>query len=242
MFSHTSVDGHKIREKRESTPAFPESSHRNCTRRGGNVALNAETGQEKETNVGIAFKSLSDFSLVCVIAVLAGGECSAQMPQTSKEVVKGEAKVTKTTMKGTVVVAEGDTVLVKTSTGEMEEFQVQPSQKFLIDGKELTVSQLKPGTQLTATITTKTTPITERTTTIGSGVVWFATGSTLIVTLPNKENHMYTAQDSFRFMVDGKPASIKDLRKGMTISATKIVEEPRTDIVSNTVVTGTGPK
>ncbi len=47
--------------------------------------------------------------------------------------------------------------------------------------------------------------------------------------------------ESYRFNVDGKPASVHDLRKGMHISAQKIVEEPRTEIASDTVVTGTAP-
>jgi len=33
-----------------------------------------------------------------------------------------------------------------------------------------------------------------------------------------------------------------DLKKGMKISAEKIVEEPRTESVSNTVVTGQAPR
>jgi len=39
-------------------------------------------------------------------------------------------------------------------------------------------------------------------------------------------------------MVDGKPASVKDLRKGMKVSATRIVEEPTTEMSEETTVTG----
>jgi len=39
-------------------------------------------------------------------------------------------------------------------------------------------------------------------------------------------------------MVDGKPASVKVLRKGMKVSATRIVEEPTTEMSEETTVTG----
>jgi len=48
--------------------------------------------------------------------------------------------------------------------------------------------------------------------------------------------------DSYRFMVEGKPASVQDLRQGMKVSATKIVEEPQTEISTQTVITGSSPK
>jgi hypothetical protein len=49
-------------------------------------------------------------------------------------------------------------------------------------------------------------------------------------------------QDNYKFNVAGsKDATVADLRKGMRVSAQKIVEEPRTEIASNTVVTGQAP-
>jgi LPXTG-motif cell wall-anchored protein len=52
---------------------------------------------------------------------------------------------------------------------------------------------------------------------------------------------MYKVKDSYRFNVGGQPASVHDLRKGMVIAAEKIVEEPTTEIASNTTVTGQAP-
>ena len=62
------------------------------------------------------------------------------------------------------------------------------------------------------------------------------------MTLANGENKEYNVPDSFRFVVDGKPASVYELRVGMNVSATKIVAEPRTDISEKTVITGKAPK
>ena len=113
--------------------------------------------------------------------------------------------------------------------------------RFIVDGKELTVGELKPGTRLTATVTTTTTPMTDRTTTVGTGKVWYVAGTTVILTLPNNENRMYKVADSYRFMVNGEPATVFELKKGMVVSAQKIVEEPRTEIASNVAVTGQAP-
>jgi hypothetical protein len=112
----------------------------------------------------------------------------------------------------------------------------------MIDGKSVTLKELQPGTKLTATTTTTTTPVTERTTTIGSGKVWYVSGNTVIVTLPDKENHVYTVDDNFKFTVNGRAAGVHDLRKGMTVSAQRIVEEPITQVAQNTVVTGQAAK
>jgi hypothetical protein len=144
-------------------------------------------------------------------------------------------------MHGTVLKVDGDDLVVRMSTGEIDNFVVPDSEKFVVDGKELSIHELQPGTKLTATVTTTTTPVTERTTTIGTGKVWYVAGNTVIVTLPNNENRMYKVTDDYSFIVNGQKAGVHDLRKGMTLSAEKIVESPKTEIDTNTTVTGTAP-
>lgn len=164
------------------------------------------------------------------------------MPTTTKQIVRGATQVTNETLNGTVEYVEGNDLLVRMSTGELRHFNVPESRRFVIDGKDLTVHDLKVGTKLSATITTTTTPVTERTTTVGSGKVWWVNGRNVVLTLPNGENHSYKVEDSYRFNIEGnKQATVADLRKGMTVSAQRIVEEPRVEITSNTTVTGTAP-
>ena len=81
-----------------------------------------------------------------------------------------------------------------------------------------------------------------RTTTVTNGTVWFASGNYVILTLASGENREYNVPASFRFVVEGKPAAVTDLRKGMKVSGEKIVEEPRTEISTKTVITGKAPK
>jgi len=47
---------------------------------------------------------------------------------------------------------------------------------------------------------------------------------------------------SFKFMVEGKPATVHELKQGMKVTATKIVEEPQTELSTETVITGKAPK
>ena len=178
---------------------------------------------------------------VCIVLMAIPLFAQQGMPKTTKENIPGPQSIKTEQLKGTVVAVDGSHLAVAMSTGELRSFNVPPSRKFLVDGKELTVGELKPGTKLTATVTTTTTTSTERTTTVGSGKVWHVSGNSVIVTLPNNENRMYNVDENYRFIVNGEKASVHDLRKGMIISAEKIVEEPKTEIVSNTVVIGVAP-
>jgi len=189
----------------------------------------------------IRFLTVSTAIIAAFAMVSTTAKAQQQMPQTTKEVIKGSAAIKTEQLRGTVEYVEGNTLLVRMTDGNFREFNVPESRKFLIDGRQLTVHDLKPGTKLTATVTTATTPVTERTTTVGTGKVWYVAGKTVILTLPNGENRQYTVADSYKFNVDGREATVFDLKKGMTVSAQKIVEEPRTEIASNTEVVGQAP-
>ncbi len=164
-----------------------------------------------------------------------------QMPRTGTERIEGTPTVETKQAEGTVIHVEGNRLVVRLSTGEIRVFEPPESRTFVVDGKEVHANELKPGTKLTATVTTTKTPVTQRTTTVGTGKVWFVSGNTVIITLPNNENRMFTVKDSYRFIVNGKPASVHDLKKGMTVSAEKIVESPHVEFASNTSVVGHAP-
>lgn len=178
---------------------------------------------------------------VCVAPVAFGLLVAQEMPKTTKEKIAGAGTATTKTLKGTVVTVDGNHLAVRMSTGELRTFDVPDSRTFNIDGNQLKVGDLKPGTSLTATVTTTTTPVTERTTTVGTGKVWYVAGNTVILTLPNNENRMYKVKEDYKFNVNGQKASVHDLRKGMVVSAEKITEEPKTEIATNTEVTGHAP-
>ena len=55
-------------------------------------------------------------------------------------------------------------------------------------------------------------------------------------------NKQYEVPSGFKFDVEGKKLSAMELRPGMKLTATKIVEEPVNVISQDVVVTGTAPK
>jgi hypothetical protein len=176
-----------------------------------------------------------------VFSIAAAAHAQQTTPQTEK--VKGETKVDTVKMTGEVVRVQGNWLLVKMQPqGNYSLFNVKPGREFIIDGQKKLIGDLAPGTVLTGTITTRTTPVTVRTTSTLNGTVWWAQGNYVILTLENGENKEYKVPESYRFMVSGKPATVDELRPGMKVTATKIVEEPQTEISTETVITGKAPK
>ena len=177
------------------------------------------------------------------VMTLSAGPIAQQTTKTTEKT--GTAKVTTSQMTGEVVLVDGNNLLVRMQPGgQYRIFNVQPTRQFMIDGQPKSIRELTPGTILTAAITTTEQPVTDRTTTVTNGTVWFVDKSSnhLIVTLENGENRSYDVPNGFKFTVEGKPTTIEDLRQGMKLSATKIVSAPRTDMSTETVVTGKAPK
>ncbi len=167
------------------------------------------------------------------VLVLAASPAVAQAPKT--------ATVTTSVLKGTVLWVDGNDLTVKMSTGEIKTFRVPEGRKAIIDGKELTVHELQPGTTLTATTFTTQTPVTVRTKTLKSATVWHVQANTVILKLPNGENKMYEVKPDQKFMVNGKMATVDELRVGDVISVEKIVEEPTVEIATNSTIVGQAP-
>jgi hypothetical protein len=162
--------------------------------------------------------------------------------QTTTQQTKGTPTVTTEQLRGEVVKVEGNSLVVKMSNGDLRTFSNIPdSRRATIDGVEVGVRDLKPGTKLTATITKTTTPVTTRTTTVKTAKVWYVSAPHVILTLPDGTNKQYTVKDDFKFVVNGQPATVFDLRAGMNVSAEKIVEEPTVEITTDSKVVGQAP-
>ena len=177
-------------------------------------------------------------SCVISLAFVLGAQ---DMPTRTTEKIKGTPKVTTQELSGMVDFVEGNTLVVVMDSGEVRTFHPPESRRFVIDGREVTVHDLRPGTKLKATITTLITPVTERTTTVGSGKVVHVKGDTVVLKLPNGEDRTYTVQPSYQFEIEGKPATVKNLKKGMIVQANMITEDPKVEIARNTTVTGEAP-
>jgi hypothetical protein len=184
--------------------------------------------------------SLRDFCATIIVFMLLTAIAVGQ-PTTTKASSTTGASTTTSQLEGTVLAVDGNDLIIKMASGEIRHVVAAEGRRARIDGKEVAARDLKVGTKLRATVTTTTTTVIERTTTVGTGKVFFVSGPNVILTLPNGENRQYKVKNDYKFMVNGKPATVFDLRKGMVVSAEKIVEEPKTIVASNTVVTGELP-
>ena len=174
-------------------------------------------------------------TLAC--AVISAGAWAQDVSVTT--IQTGPSAHETTIRNGTVVYVSGNELLVKLSNGAQEHFVVSPTQTFSVDGKQMTISELKPGTHLTQTITTKTTPKTITTVRTIDGKVWHVNApSTVILTLPDNTNKQYNVPKDQVFMVNGQKDTVFQLRKGMMVSATVVTEEPVTEMSQNKTVTG----
>ena len=142
---------------------------------------------------------------------------------------------------GTVVYASGNDLVVKMDNGTVKHLVVPDSATADVDGKTLTVHDLKPGMHLTRTITTTTTNEDVKSVRVVKGKVWMVNAPYVIVTLANGQNKQYKVPDGMKFNVGGEEKSVFDLRKGMNLTATIVTTTPTTTVSSNSAVTGTAP-
>lgn len=119
---------------------------------------------------------------------------------------------------------------------------IPQSAKVTVGGKQLGVHDLKPGMKLQRTITTTTTPQVVTTIETVKGKVWYiAAPSTVILTLENGTNQSFKIPKDQKFNVDGQMVDAFGVKKGMVITATKIVEVPTSVVSQDRSVTGTMP-
>jgi len=167
---------------------------------------------------------------------------AAQATHTKETVPGGPATVKTIQVTGEHVANGSNWLIPKDTAGYYKLYDVQPGKKAIVDGVPKTLDQLQVGTMLTSTATTTEIPLVNRTTTITKGEVFWASPKSIIVTLEGGENKQYEVPAEFEFDVEGKKLSAMELRPGMKLTATKIVEEPKTVITQDVVVTGTAPK
>jgi hypothetical protein len=163
--------------------------------------------------------------------------------QTSTSSTPGTPNVETSVERGEVVHVSGNDVVVKMEDGTIRDFpNVPESARITVDGKELGVHDLKPGMKLEKTITTTSTPKTITTVQSVTGKVWQVTPPTsVILTLEDGTNQQFRIPKDQKFNVDGQMVDAFHLKKGMTVTATKVVEAPTTEVEQQAKVTGQMP-
>ena len=152
-------------------------------------------------------------ALVCLMAGVALAQTSTTTSQTKKF---------------QVISVDGNQLVVKLPEGTRE-LTVPADFRFNVDGKELSVSELKPGMAGTATITTKTTVTPVTVTEVKNGTVMQNMGSSILVRT-DQGMKMFSQGDidkrGVKIMKDGKVVDISELRANDSLSATIITSKP----------------
>ena len=165
---------------------------------------------------------------------------SAQVQSTTTKTVGVPAREVKIES-GEVVAVAGNNLFVKMADGTTRDFpNIPENAKVTVDGQQLGIHELKPGMKLVrATVTTSTPQVVTTVQTV-TGKVWQVTPPlVLILTLENGQNQEFKIPDGQKFMVDGTETDAFGLKKGMVVTAAKVVETPVTTVTTQKAVVGT---
>jgi LPXTG-motif cell wall-anchored protein len=177
---------------------------------------------------------------VGAVALVLTLSTSAQV-QTQTTVTSGQPTTEVKVNRATVVLVDGNDLVVKTEGGKLVHFaNVPESARATVGGQQLGIHDLKPGMTLERTITTVTTPQTITTVSRVTGTVWEVNPPTsVILTLEDGTNQQFKIPEGQKFNIDGQMVDAWGLKKGMKVTATKIVERPETLVEQQRQISGT---
>lgn len=189
-------------------------------------------------------RTLAIATLAVILTLLVTDRDTAALQDTTSKTVtpSGEATVNTAVKSGEVVYVSGNDLVVKLENGEVKHFTVPADFKFQVDGKDMTVSELKPGMRLTQTITSTATPHLVRSVRTIQGTVWHVSPPNLVVLqLPDNSKKKYDVPKGQTFEVNGQTVDAFHLKKGMAVTATVITESTETVHTTAQNVTGETP-
>ena len=180
--------------------------------------------------------------LAASFACLALALAMAAQDTSKSQTTHGQAAVQVKVERGEVVYVSGNDLVVKMENGEVRHIVVPDDRRITVEGRELSVHDLKPGMKLQRTITTTTTPRVVTTVRTVQGTVWHVNPPhTVILQFADGSHKEYKVPKDQKFMIEGQEKTVFDLRKGMNISATAITQAPETVIAESRKVTGEMP-
>jgi hypothetical protein len=176
-----------------------------------------------------------------VILALAG--ITRAQVQSQTKVEHGTAEQTVKVERGEVVYVSGNDLVVKMEDGEIRHFpNVPDSARINVDGKDLSIHDLKPGMKLQRTTVTSTTPRMVTTVKTVTGKVFHVSPpNSVILTMENGKNQSFKIPKGQKFTIEGKETDAFGLKKGMKVSAQQVTESPETVVSHEVTRTGTMP-
>jgi hypothetical protein len=183
------------------------------------------------------------FVLATAVICFAFADVSWAQVQTQKTTTAGHPTREVTVEHGQVVLVEGNDLVIKMDDGSIRHISNVPdSARIDVDDRQVGVHELKPGMHLHHTITTVTTPQVVTTVQNVTGKVWHVSPpNSVILHLEDGTNQSFKIPKGQKFNINGQMVDAFGLKKGMIVTATKIVEEPETVISQQKKITGTMP-
>ena len=146
--------------------------------------------------------------------------------------------------RGTVVYAQGNSLIIKMEDGTLNLITVPSDYRLTVDGNQVAVSDLKPGTMLTQTITTTNqVQMVTDVRTVDAKIIEVkpdANPPTLTVSTGNKIKY-YQVPVGTKFTVNDKDMTLADLKEGMEVKGTVVTAVPTVVPVTTKKVTGKAP-
>jgi hypothetical protein len=183
------------------------------------------------------------FTCVIAGASLAVALVAGAQVQTSTDVEHGAPTQSVKVERGEVVAVSGNDLIVRREDGQILDFPNVPDSKTVtVDGKQLTIHDLKPGMKLERTTVVTTTPRLVTTVKTVTGKVFHVSPpSSVILTLEDGTNQSFKIPKGQKFTVNGKETDAFGLKKGMIVNATAVTESPETVVAHEVKIAGTLP-
>jgi hypothetical protein len=187
-------------------------------------------------------KLLRNQLAIAFLCLLLSAVVMAQV-ETQKTTAQGQPTVQTTVERGEVVSVSGNNLVVKMEDGQIRDFSNIPEGATVtVGGQQLTIHDLKPGMKLERTITTTTTPRIVTTVHTVTGRVWqVRPPHSVTLRLEDGSVQEFQIPDGQKFTVEGRETDAFGLKKGMEISATKVVEVPEAVVTRQKTTTGQMP-
>jgi hypothetical protein len=184
--------------------------------------------------------SLLAVGAVCFACTLT---VSGQVQTDTKTTAAGAPTKSIKVERGTVVYVSGNSCVIKAEDGTLRHFDNVPdSVTVTVDGKQLNIHQLQPGMTVERQTITTTTPKMITTIKTVTGTVFFVSPpNSVILTMENGKNQRFKIPNGQKFTINGQETDAFGLKKGMTVSAQQVIEQPEIVVTQQVKRTGVMP-